>query len=113
MRRLPLPQLVAVFMASFMVLVLPACWYGAMTQAAILGTSGPSTSNSNEERDEHETHDETEAAPHRTRPPVPPSPSSHDIPVDRLRPSSSSSQVIATSVAPPRHPSQFSVRRLR
>ena len=46
--------LIATLVAVFMVFVLPACWFGALERANRLGTLAPSTSNSNEEREEHQ-----------------------------------------------------------
>lgn len=104
----------SVFMTLFLVLVLPACWYGALTQAWLTNAQGPSSSNSYEERDEHEERDEQQKVVHRSAPPTPPQSSPQPSPslalvgviVSRTAPA------ITASVAPQLHPSQFSVRRL-
>jgi hypothetical protein len=45
--------MVGALLALFMVFVLPACWFGMMSQARAQGLPPPSSANNNEE---HETH---------------------------------------------------------
>lgn len=101
---------ISALLALFLVLVLPSCWYGALTRAAVLGAEGPSTSNNNEEREEHQETSEDEAAAIGTRPPPPERvervETVFSVPVIVLAPPK------LVSVAPPPHPAQFSVRRL-
>jgi hypothetical protein len=98
-------------LALFMVLVLPACWYGALARAQSLGIAAPSSSNNNEERDEHEEREIEVADAAGQRPPVPrPEPE----PAERrhvVAPALAPTRL--ASVAPPVHPSRFSERRLR
>ncbi len=104
----------AALIALFMVLVLPSCWYGAMSRAAILGDVAPSSANSNEEREEHESDEQGEVQALGTRPPPPErSPArtaSNRIAILATPTTKPSSEV---SFAPVPHPAQFSVRRLR
>ena len=97
-------------MALFLVFVLPACWSGAMQRAWAERGQPPSTSNTNEEREERDHCEEHEAvrisSPPQARPPL------------RLEVAARIAAVhytlaIAQSVAPKLHPSVFSERRLR
>lgn len=96
--------------ALFLVLMLPACWYGALSRAYVAGTSAPSSSNNNEEREEHEERKEEELTAFAS-PPPPPETAARSFETTRvalvlLNPT------VKTSVAPKLHVSQFSVRRL-
>lgn len=105
-----LRRLVTLSLSVFLVLVLPACWYGAMTRAAILGAQSPSAANSNEEREDHDGHEEVHAVAGSTRTP----------PSDAVPPVSARAVAVSYAHAPTRvpagalapHPSLLSVRRL-
>ena len=102
-------SVVSLLVAAFMVLVLPACWYGAVARAAAAGTQGPSSSNNNEEHEEREkpgTH-KLDVVGRR-----PPPPQRHAHRVVRARANVTERGTTAGSVAPVLHPSRFSVRRL-
>ena len=114
MPRLIFNRLAALLLTTFMVMVLPMCWYGALAHAAVLGIEGPPTSNNNEEREEHDERDDGEKEGFGTRPPDPPAPiarSHHGTSI--VQPAATAPPAITASVAPAVHPSQFSVRRLR
>lgn len=97
-------------MALFLVLVLPACWYGALSRAWIERSQGPSSANSNEEREEHQERDEHRVVGLGTPPPPRPRPRPRSS--VRLASVSRAAPAIVASVAPRLHPSVFSVRRL-
>ncbi len=96
--------------ALFLVLVLPACWYGALSRANIAGRTAPSSSNNNEEREEHEERKEDELTAFGS-PPSPPPLAARTFEATRVA-LVSNSPTVKTSVAPKLHVSQFSVRRL-
>lgn len=108
---LRLRRLITLSLSVFLVLVLPACWYGAMTQAARLGVAAPTAANSNEEREDHDGHEEVHqlAGSSRTPPPddVPPAAARAIVTLAYLH---APTRVPAGAPAP--HPSRFSVRRL-
>src|SRR5688572_29472281 len=91
----------------FMVLVLPSCWYGTL-QRAIVASDIPANGNE-EERDEHEQEQHKEEVDRRTSPPpqTAPAPIAHPPITSAAAPS----RAVVASVAPPVHPSRFSVRR--
>ena len=108
--RIRLRRLVTLSLSVFLVLVLPACWYGAMTRAAILGVQAPSAANSNEEREDHKGHEEVHAVAGSTRTPPPdavPPASTRVVVFTHVH---APTRVLAGALAP--HPSRFSVRRL-
>jgi hypothetical protein len=101
---------IATLVAVFMVLVLPACWYGALERSNLFGTAAPSNANNNEEREEHEEHEVATTDVAGRRPPPPPKAGPRATPKAiqrahvRVR--------IAESVAHPAVPSKLSERRL-
>lgn len=95
--------------ALFLVLVLPACWYGALTRSFVAG-SAPLTSNNNEEREEHEERKVDELT-ESSDPPPPPQRTARLIRLTRVA-RVMHSPTVKTSVAAKVHVSQFSVRRL-
>jgi hypothetical protein len=101
---------ISALLAFFLVLVLPSCWYGALTRAAVLGSDGPSSSNNNEEREEHQETSEEEVVAVGTRPPPPERVERVETVV--LAPVLLPVPTKLVSVALPPHPAQFSVRRL-
>jgi hypothetical protein len=103
---------IAALVAGFLVLVLPACWYGALARAQALNVQGPSSSNNNEEREEHERGEETQRQALGTRPP-PPARSSARIEAARFVVAQPAPAILVASIAPVPHPAQFSIRRLR
>jgi len=107
---LRLRRLVTLSLSVFLVRGLPACWSGAMTRAAILGAQAPSAANGNEEREDHDGHEEVHAVAGSTRTPppdaVPPAPARVVVFSYVHAPT----RVLAGALAP--HPSRFSVRRL-
>lgn len=101
---------VAALVAAFMVLVLPACWFGALERAVAQGRTAPSSSNNNEEREEHQEHVADVRDEAGRRPPSPPQALSQ---YTSSRPTVSSPRsIVAVSVAAPVVPSKFSERRL-
>lgn len=101
---------IAAILAVFMVLVLPACWFGALERSRTCGTVAPSNANNNEERDEHEEHDLDLHDVAGRRPPAPP-PDAPRIVRTTLQRIHSTVRIIA-SVAHPPVPSKLSERRL-
>ena len=101
---------IAALLAVFMVLVLPACWFGALERSRLFGTVAPSNANSNEERDEHEEHDVDVRDVAGRRPPAPP-PEAPRVARTSIQRVLSRVRIIA-SVAHPRIPSKLSERRL-
>jgi len=103
----------AALVAGFLVLVRPACWYGALTRAQALNLQAPSNANSNEEREEHQEHEEHEVAAVGNRPPPPPSGAPARTSVSRTLAAARTPSILVASIAPVPHPAQFSIRRLR
>ncbi len=103
----------AAFVAGFLVLVLPACWYGALARANALNVPGPSNANSNEEREEHEERQEHEVTTVGNRPPPATSRPAARTAVVRIVAATSTPSMLVASIAPVPHPAQFSIRRLR
>jgi len=91
----------------FMVLVLPSCWYGTV-QRALVASDIPANGNE-EEREEHDQEQHKEEVARRTTPP----PDTASAPSAQTRPATPPApvRVVVASVAPPVHPSRFSVRR--
>jgi hypothetical protein len=97
-------------LAMFLVLVLPACWFGALARAQALDRAAPSSSNNNEEREEHEGRESEPREAFGQRPPrssAPARDASRRAATPVLEPTR------LASVAPAVHPSRFSERRLR
>lgn len=100
----------AAFIAAFMVLVLPACWFGALERAAAQGRAAPSSSNNNEEREEHQEQEIEVRDIAGRRPPSPPRTFANRA---SSRPTVAAPRsIVAVSVAAPVVPSKFSERRL-
>jgi hypothetical protein len=97
-------------LALFLVLVLPACWYGALARAQALDRAAPSSSNNNEEREEHEDHDIELREALGQRPPRSSAPR-RDVSRRAAPPVLEPTRL--ASVGPAVHPSRFSERRLR
>lgn len=100
-------------MSVFLVLVLPLCWYGALTQAAILGAQAPSAADSNEEPEDHDGHEEGDALASTTRAPRAP----HVGPASPTHRRDAGIRVVHAAARlcvglPAPHPSLLSVRRL-
>ena len=101
---------VAALVALFLVFVLPACWSGAMQRAWAERGQAPSSSNTNEEREERDHCEEREAA--RIAAPPEAAPPRIDE-IDPPRAVVHHTHTTVASVAPKQHPSRFSERRLR
>jgi hypothetical protein len=99
---------IGAFIAAYLVLLFPACWSGAQIRAKQSGLAGPSSSNNNEERDEHEQHEVTVHDAQGQRPPE--RPLAIELPPSRLH--ITHVPRLGTSVAASPEPSVFSVKRL-
>lgn len=100
---------IGLLLTLFMVLVLPSCWYGTL-QRAIAPQDIPANANE-EEREEHEQeHSQIEIARRTAPPPLPEAPQTAKA---LAAPAVASKPVRLASVAPPVHPSLYSVRRLQ
>ncbi|MDX2087666.1 MAG: hypothetical protein SFX73_07440 [Kofleriaceae bacterium] len=93
----------------FMVLVLPSCWYGTL-QRAVAPQDIPANANE-EEREEVENEQTQEEIARRTSPPPLPEAPLHSSKTPTT-PAARKTERLA-SVAPPVHPSLYSVRRLQ
>jgi hypothetical protein len=98
---------IGLLLTLFMVLVLPSCWYGTL-QRAIAPQDVPANANE-EEREEHEQeHAQVEIARRTAPPPLPGAPqTAKELPAIAV----ATQPVRLASVAPPVHPSLYSVRR--
>jgi hypothetical protein len=96
--------------ALFMVLVVPACWYGASAPGQ---PSRASASSSEEEHRDHEAEASSELEAHGKRPPPPRMTAARADQVRAVPAASPRAPAITASVAPAIPPSRFSVRRLR
>jgi hypothetical protein len=98
---------IGLLLTLFLVLVLPSCWYGTLSRAVV--ASDIPANSGEEERDEHEQEHATEVARRSSPPPARPATaavkalSAVGTPAPML--------VRVASVAPPVHPSLYSVRR--
>jgi hypothetical protein len=100
------------FLALFMVLVLPACWYGALERARAIGLVGPSAANNNEEErheDEEREVNVVDAFGH--PPPQPPRMTPATFVVTTIATHTTTPTLVA-SVALAPEPSRYSVKRL-
>lgn len=103
---------VSFLLATFMVLVLPACWAGALIRARALAQGPTISSNTNEEeREEHDERDSGQRDHSRRRPPPPPQPAARDIQITRVQTIATTPTIVA-SVAPSPEPRVLSVKRL-
>lgn len=103
----------AALVAGFLVLVLPACWYGALARANAQNVAGPSNANSNEEREEHQEREEHEVTAVGNRPPPPARRAATRSDEVRIVAATRTPSMLVASIAPVPHPAQFSIRRLR
>lgn len=102
---------ISALLALYMVMLLPACWTGALERARWLFERNAVSSNNNEEREEHE-HEEGEVRAAASRSADPPSSVARRIAAAHRIAAPHHAVRIAASVALPPLPSRFSERRL-
>jgi hypothetical protein len=101
---------IGALLALFLVLVLPACWYGALGRMqGGLAATGSSSSNNNEEREEHQ---EREVMARDAKGSRPPDSTPVRVRTQIVRVATREPLLRVGSVAPPPNPAILSVRRL-
>jgi hypothetical protein len=98
------------FLALFMVLVLPACWYGAVERARALGQVGPSSANNNEEERHEDEEREVGVVDAFGHPPPQPPTEPAAFVVTTIVTHTPPALVASVALAP--EPSLYSVKRL-
>lgn len=99
---------IGLLLTLFMVLVLPSCWYGTLSRAVV--ASDIPANSGEEERDEHEQEHAAQEVARRSSPPPARAAAAAAKALAAVG-THARPRVRVASVAPPVHPSLYSVRR--